>query len=414
MKHPILIAILALASALASPVTSAKATAQDHPWQGLWQGQVGQQRIVLALHEDARQNLGGRYFDERFGRDVSLWGPEIAAGAQATTVELLECPPDYGSVYEPCPNPSARWSVPRPSVQTQGPRVIVLEGTRQPSAPEGRRPPPPELIRLTRLGDYQSNAEAFGDRYEQRRLRGIRGETVPGGQLGPVRWAWLRDVRSRLTAPQFTQGATPAVLAHINRGYQKQWRERISHALTAVDYEDDVRVVFANPRWLTTHHSVGYYFAGAAHPSSNFSSQTLDLQTGQPVDWKRVFRLTDPRPVNLDLTRADLLAAQVLKAMTAQVAAQPISGKQPDGTEAADESCFAMVLAHYQCQGGRCASPELLRGNTPADWWIWPTAQGLAVSPDPYPEVARACRGEHVVLPWQRVRATLIKPQALP
>ena len=85
-----------------------------------------------------------------------------------------------------------------------------------------------------------------------------------------------------------------------------------------------------------------------------------------------------------------------------------------DGTEAADESCFAMVLAHYQCQGGRCASPELLRGNTPADWWIWPTAQGLAVSPDPYPEVARSCRGEHVVLPWQRVRTTLIKPQALP
>ena len=66
MKHPILIAILALASALASPVTSAKAiakaTAQDHPWQGLWQGQVGQQRIVLALHEDARQNLGDSGF----------------------------------------------------------------------------------------------------------------------------------------------------------------------------------------------------------------------------------------------------------------------------------------------------------------------------------------------------------------
>lgn len=411
--RPWLAAALLLNAALAcaAPATQVTTTA-SRPWQGLWQGQIGSQRVVVALYEDDQRRVAGRYFYDRYGRDLTLWGPEAPLSSQAAAMDLQECPPDYGSASQPCDAPSARWSLHLPK---PGPgQTIQLTGALQAQAQAGRRPPPSQPITLQRLGDYSPNAEAFGDRYEQLRARGQHTQRRTGGTLGPIQWDWLQDTRAKVSTPQFTKGAAPEVLQRINQAYAQQWRERISQALTAVDYEDDVKVVYANPRWLATQQTFGFYFAGAAHPSSGFASTTHDLQTGQVVDWRRVFRLTDPKAETLDLTRKDLLAAQVLKAMKAQVAAQPIEGKRPDGTESADDSCPAIVLKHYGCQGSRCASEELMAGHTPSDWWIWPTDQGLAVSPDVYAEVERACRGEHVVLPWPQVRATLVRPQVLP
>jgi hypothetical protein len=397
------------ASALAAPPPA---------WQGLWEGQVAGQRVVVALAPDESGRPTGRYFYERFGRDLTLWGASPDTPLPETGLSLIECPPDYSDADRPCDAPSATWTLSNPSSNAKGgskaASPVSLSGQWQVSGQAGRRAPSAQPIALTRLGDYQANAEAFGDRYERLRMRGAHAETLKGGRLGPVQWQWLRDTRTKLNTPQFTLGAPPEVLARINADFQKQWRERVSSALTAVDYEDNIDLVFGNARWLATNFTVGYYYAGAAHPSSTFEASTYDLQTGQKVDFSRIFRISEPRNANLDLTRKDLLAAQVLKAMAAEVAAQPIAGKRPDGLEGDSESCFAMVLAHYGCKGGRCASEQLRGGHVPTSWHIWPTATGLAVSPDVYPEVARPCRGERVVLPWAQARSALIRPQALP
>ena len=387
-------------------------------WQGLWEGQVAGQRVVVALAPDESGRPTGRYFYERFGRDLTLWGTTPDTQKSEARLLLAECPPDYSDADRPCDAPSATWTLATPATASKGSgkstSAVSLIGQWQMTGQPGRRAPSAQPITLTRLGDYQANAEAFGDRYERLRMRGSHTETLKGGSLGPVQWQWLRDARTKLNTPQLTQGATREALARINAELQKQWRERVSSALTAVDYEDNIDVVFGNARWLATNDTVGYYYAGAAHPSSSFEATTYDLQTGQKVDFSRVFRISEPRNANLDLTRKDLLAAQVLKAMTMDVAGQPIAGKRPDGLEGDSDSCFAMVLEHYGCKGGRCASEQLRGGNTPSSWHIWPTAAGLAVSPDVYSEAARPCRGERVVLPWAQARAALIRPQALP
>jgi hypothetical protein len=391
---------------------AASACAAPPPaWQGLWEGQVAGQRVVVALAPDESGRPTGRYFYERFGRDLTLWGTAAGAPKAEAGLSLLECPPDYSDADQACDTPSATWTLTLPK---NAGKTIGLSGQWQMTGQPGRRAPSAQPIALARLGDYQANAEAFGDRYERLRMRGSHTETLKGGSLGPVQWQWLRDARTKLNTPQFTHGAAPEALARINADFQKQWRERVSSALTAIDYEDNVGVVFGNARWLATNYTVGYYYAGAAHPSSTFEATTYDLQTGQKVDFSRVFRISEPRNANLDLTRKDLLAAQVLKAMTMEVAGQPIAGKRPDGLEGDSDSCFAMVLEHYGCKGGRCASEQLRGGNRPSSWHIWPTAAGLAVSPDIYSEAARPCRGERVVLPWAQARSALIRPQALP
>ena len=40
--------------------------------------------------------------------------------------------------------------------------------------------------------------------------------------------------------------------------------------------------------------------------------------------------------------------------------------------------------------------------------------EGLAVAPDVYPEANRGCRGETVIVPWESVRETLLKPIVMP
>ncbi len=419
MTRPVtvLVAALALGGLMAMPTAQAatattanpsQAPAQVNHWLGLWQGQIGQHRVVLALSVDPnRQRIEGRYFYERYGRDLSLWGPGIDNGSgPGTVIELSECPPDYSSSTEVCEKPSGTMTL--RLAKDQAGKTARLEGTWQPRTLEGRRPPPGSLLTLTRVGDYTPTAEAFQDAYEQRRLKGAQPKVTNGGQMGPVAWQNLVDARSGITVPQFTKGASPKALTSINQQLKKGWSERISNALTAVDHDDEVKVAFANARWLAITYSVGAYYPGAAHPINGFSATTYDLGTGQPVDWARWFRFTTPQSQSLDINRRDLLAAQVLKALAAQVAV----GAPSEGT--GDDHCAQVVLEHYECKGATCASGELMGGRVPGDWQVWPLATGLAVSPDVYSEADRQCRGNEVVLPWKQVRAALMRPQDLP
>lgn len=388
-------------------VSPAKPASSAAPaWQGVWRGQLGTQNVVVALYPEDSTPHSGRYFYERFGRDLSLWRAPSETSSPAAEIHLIGCPPDYGAAFQPCEQPTGFWTL-KPGAPG-GSSAARLQGQWQSAGLPGRRPPPPQLVSLSRVANYTPAAEAFRDPYEQLRQRGIHETRRPGGQRGAVAWQTLVDERSKIAAPQFTRGAAPEVLSRINQRLKAQWTERIGNALSAVDFDDELTVAFANPRWLATTYSVGFYFAGAAHPSSGFRPTTYDLRTGEVVDWTRWFRFSAPGAGPLPLERRDLLAALTLKAMTAQVAARAA------GAGADEPECFQQVLAHHGCQGGQCTDGQLSQGHVPDAWLLWPTDQGLAVSPDIYPEVARACRGEHVVLRWAQVRGALLRPQSLP
>jgi len=405
-------ALAAWIGALAISATHVALAAAPSPadlrgWEGVWEGRLGSQKVVVALTVDSEhQALEGRYFYQRFGRDLSLWGPKAGA-PMGDTLQLSECPPDVVSFNEPCTEPSGTWSLqrPEPSAQGSAPR---LTGQWTPVGQAGRRAPTGSPIELRRVGDYQASGGAMKDPYEARREQGIRGTTRPGGRLGPVAWQTLVDARSRVSTPQFTRGAAPEVLTRINQQLERQWRERATEALAAVDHDDELAVAFANPRWLALTYSVGFYYAGAAHPSNGFAAQTFDLATGQPVDWRQWFRFTPTGRDTLDVNRKDNLASLVIKAHMARAA-------QAGGAEGtASEECAQMVVDHYECRGGRCAHPGVTQGQTPSGWALWPTPAGLAVAVDIYPEVARGCRGEAITLPWAQARGALLRPRELP
>lgn len=395
------------ARAASAPVPTASANqparASAATWQGVWEGRLAGQPIVMALYRDEQGQWTGRYFYERFGRDLGLWGPTAAETGEGmpTVLALRECTPDYGIADLPCEHPSGNWSLSLTGTTAKGQWQAMGKTVKAPPVP----------VTLARVADYAPTGEALADAYEQRRLKGIRPQRGPGGRQGPVAWDTLTDTRTKVATPQFTRGAPPAVLQRINDQLKTQWLDRVGQALSAIDHDDQLDVVFANRRWLATTYSVGFYEAGAAHPSNGFTATTYDLATGQAVDWSRWFRFTAPGHEAVDFERRDLLAGQVLKAFAAQVT--PLPPDQPaDTTDQA--RCARLVLAHYACRGGRCTGAELTVGHVPEGWQVWPTPQGLAVAPDVYAEVDRGCRGQAVVLPWAQARASLLRPQTLP
>lgn len=401
LSRALLLGLAGLCAPVRAQAPSEPVAAAAAPWQGVWHGRVGAQGVVMALYPDDASPHSGRYFYERFGRDISLWRLPPDSGSPG--IHLLECPPDYGSTFEPCAQPTGTWVL----ALTAGasPR---LQGQWRPAGLAGRRAPPSQWVELIRVADYTPAAEAFKDPYEQARQRGIQAQRQAGGQRGSLIWHTMVDKRSGVTVPQFTAGAGADALARINRTLKDRWKERIGEALSAVDHDDALNVAFANPRWLALTYSFGFYYAGAAHPSSGFAVTTYDLRNGRPVDWSQWFRFTAPGPEPLSLTRRDLLAAQVLRRMSNQLAADP----SPSNPE--DASCIQRVLEHHGCARGYCTDGQLAQGHVPDNWLIWPTDQGLAVSVDIYSESERPCRGEHVVLPWPQARAALLRPQALP
>ncbi|RZL10674.1 MAG: hypothetical protein EOP40_05510, partial [Rubrivivax sp.] len=342
-------------------------TPRQPAWQGVWRGQLGAQDVVVALYRDDDTPHSGRYFYERFGRDLSLWRAPPDASSPTAEIRLFECPPDYGADFKPCEQPTGVWTL--SPVAPSGSNATGLQGQWQSAGLQGRRPPPPQLVKLSRVADYAPAAEAFHDPYEQLRQRGIRETRRAGGQRGTVAWRTLVDERSRIAVPQLTSGASHEVLSRINRQLKTQWMERIGHALSAVDFDDELTVAFANPRWLATTYSVGFYFAGAAHPSSGFRPATYDLRTGEVVDLARWFRFSAPGAAPLQLERRDLLAALALKAITGDVAARAGGADEPE--------CFQQVLEHHHCSGGQCTDGQLSQGHVPTHWLLWPTDQGL-------------------------------------
>jgi hypothetical protein len=135
-----------------------------------------------------------------------------------------------------------------------------------------------------------------------------------------------------------------------------------------------------------------------------FEAITWDLATGERVAWPKRLRFHEPGP--LDLKRRDLLAALALERMTEE---------EKDAKAREDKDwCHGIVLEAYGCKENRCTMKSGRFVLEPTHWSVWPTAVGLAIAADVYNEAERGCRGEAVVIPWERVRGARIGNEPLP
>lgn len=337
-------------------------------------------KLPVAARFDASGN--GRYFYRKSGRDIALIRQPGAA--EDPRLRFLECPASLADADTPCDRPSGYWTVAITAEAVKGHWSKSADGKPQP-------------IELQRVPDARGE-EAVEARYQALRIEGRERRTLAAKSAGPVAWKTVQDAGTRLAMPFLTQAPDAAALARINAALETSFRRQIRESLEAAEYNADNAVLFANPRYFAVGGDTAYYFQGAAHPSGGFSATTYDLHSGQEVRWAAFFRIADG--AELDLNRKDLLAALALR--RARSAAE----------QDKDSDCMGMAGETYGCEGPTCRNAGEI-GDDPA-WILYPREQGLAVDFDIYPEVARVCRGESIVIPWAELGAALRKPMPLP
>lgn len=339
-------------------------------------GTVAGSPAVAELTVNGSQIVRGRFFYRRFGRDIVL-EPERDG------TRFLECGAFEGGNYvlrdEPCA-PTGVWDVTATAESIKGSwRRESGKGVSQP-------------VLLTRV-------PGPGDNYDRLRLSDNRLRVVATKSEGNVAWRVVREERSRVDRPFLTRAPDPAAMGRVNAALEKEFHEEIVTRLGDFQAKSEVSVVFANERLfaITTASEVW----GGAHSSNGFGSKTFDLRTGDEVRWNEILRVTADEGTGfpLDLRRRDVLAADVLREAVRLKALE-------------DGECLGAAADYYSCAGDTCTARDpILR---PSEWTMYPTAKGLAVAVDVYPEAGRGCRGEVLVVPWPLARKALRRPTPLP
>jgi hypothetical protein len=212
-------------------------------------------------------------------------------------------------------------------------------------------------------------------------------EIEEGGDTGIVAWQMMRERRTGVVMPRLTKAPEAEAMQRINAVLRQMLNDAVAMSFDMLYYENRQAVKFANPRLFAIAGSVDYD-GGGAHPSSGFTAATFDLVTGEQVHWERRLRIATNAP-QLDLSREDLLASAVVRAM-----------------QRSGEGCLQTALAAYGCDQRQCtnaAADELFLQ-------FYPTHEGLAVASGAYTEAERGCRGETAIVPWREVRSAAIDP----
>jgi hypothetical protein len=383
MRHAFAIAGLLFLGAL----HAGAALADDD--QGPFVGTLGKSAIVLRLYKDDNGQPVGRYFYRSQGIDIGL----IARNAPG---EYMECPLEGGNTDpQACEQPTGYWTL-----SVKGDNVI---GTWRKTLQAAQT----LSVTLARQCNACANAsypsDAIEKAYAQLRAEGpTHLSTKPStSDDGSVTWQWLQEKRSGATIPQLVKAPVADAMQRINDELKRRFAQDIDAALSAKpDGESSCQytVPFADARLFVVDAACEWDIPGAAHPSSSWGTVTYDLTTGNPVDWTQWLRFPDAAAKTFDFTTGNDIVSATLR----------------HGAHFRNkEGCTQVAFESNGCEGNVCSN----YGHD-GDWkdaiGLSPRKDGMFVTLNNYPEVARECRGEGFTMPWDAIRALQTKPRVLP
>lgn len=239
-------------------------TSAAHAEKLLLEGTLGQSRVVVEVDPTANDEASGRYFYDRYRRDLRLSGP-----AQSGDQLRLE----EGAPWQD--GPKASWSL------TRG-KDGHWSGTWSGAGKTLPLALAPLQLEQSAAADRYRQTLRQDDPYEFRRLQGLtleQGErqTFMGRELH-----WWREPVSGMRL--FTvAGASEAANAVLR---DRLWAEVDAHlSCIGPDGEHSLQVTpqLLSERVLSVNLFSQYSCSGAAHPDFGSAPLTLDLQTGQEL-----------------------------------------------------------------------------------------------------------------------------------
>lgn len=287
-----------------------------------FQGDLAGKPIVVQLSADpaagADQTLVGRYAYGHVGVDIPLHAVSVSGKDLVLYEELpctdVICEADYMAETFPEAIRGATWTL---RLSDDG---KALSGTwKAPSGKKslpielewvGTRPyDPPDGPSVETLAEYASDANGPIPPYEALKLAAVKLESVEVVRWGDVAFHYLVDPRTKLRFPEIVDlgGVDPAP-ANAELAQRHSFLSLNALDCEARDYfslgwfpgsdvardtlggypNEEIKVTYLSPTLLTFTES-GSLFCGGAHPDNHSNSTTLDLATGQSLDFAEIF-----------------------------------------------------------------------------------------------------------------------------
>jgi hypothetical protein len=130
----------------------------------------------------------------------------------------------------------------------------------------------------------------------------VQAADAPSSTLG-VSAAPMHSEGGKPVYPRLTAFPNPAIMAKVNAALAKQEaedRDTRSECIKTVEeakdkpdadtYHTDISVTYLSPRYLSVNVVSSYYCDGPYPTAGAEAPLTFDLTTGDPVDWKTIFK----------------------------------------------------------------------------------------------------------------------------
>ncbi|MGE1176135.1 hypothetical protein [Pseudomonas sp. BW7P1] len=316
-------------------------TAHAEEGRRVFTGTLGKMPIVVELNTRQPDEVTGRYFYEKYHRDLALSGV-----LQETTLTLVE----GNNRYDDKPLPALRLKSTATGWQGewQDPK-----GKKLPVQLVEARLPAPTATMLPFIATLPKS-----DPYEYLRLQGLK--LKPGKKENFMGYdlQWWTEPESKLSLFSVESGYTKEEQQRINNHLLgRLWTEVIDYHRCMMDggeyaeFEQGAVPEFLSPDVVSLDISTGYS-CGGAHPDFGSSPINLDVHTGELLKLKDVLWIGNPADAASEDEQVKVLAPWLVKQFTTLYPDEMKKPAEDDGScDYTDESVWGYSNWHFTPKG---------------------------------------------------------------
>jgi hypothetical protein len=262
-------------------------TAHAEDGRRVFTGTLGKTPIVVELNTTQPDEVTGRYFYEKYHRDLALSG-----SLQDSTLNLVEGNNRYGD-DKPLPTLKLEETGSGWQGEWQSP-----QGKKLPVKLTEARLPAPTSATLPFIA-----ALPYGEPYEYLRLQGLKLKPAKKENFMGYDLQWWTEPETKISLFSVESGLSKDVQQRVNQQLLgRLWNEVISYHSCQLQGGENVEFMqqaepkMISPAVVSLNISTSYY-CGGAHPDFGDSPLNIDVKTGHPLSLEDVFWVGKGTPI---------------------------------------------------------------------------------------------------------------------
>jgi len=262
-------------------------TAHAEDGRRVFTGTLGKTAIVVELNTTQQDEVTGRYFYEKYHRDLALSG-----SLQDSTLSLVEGNNRYG---DDKPLPTLKLEETRSGWQGEWQSP---QGKKLPVKLTEARLPAPTSATLPFIA-----ALLYGEPYEYLRLQGLKLKPAKKENFMGYDLQWWTEPETKISLFSVESGLSKDDQQRVNQQLLgRLWNEVISYhgcqlqGGENVEFMQQAEPKMISPAVVSLNISTSYY-CGGAHPDFGDSPLNIDVKTGHPLSLEDVFWVGKGTPI---------------------------------------------------------------------------------------------------------------------